>query len=1334
MKPARVRLSAASEAACRAALLDAPAEALVADRLISSGSSLRKRLLKTGTACLSEGFTVDAVAAALRCLIERAEEPTEAAAMDWLCLSPDFPLPAKYAVVRQACATGDVSVLARADPGATAAAARIVEEQPPVDRAEPVDDGACKESEEEEDLRKWILNHVERASSSDDEEDWEAKASSSALNGALGPASSRQDIAEDYERRRRDALTAPAELGLELRRARSAAKSAKQAKDAAAQKAASEVIRQLNDIVLRRGLTEEQCLAAAPDTNEPSVPQLLEGAPDDAGFALFDEDPADGSMVAKGAARGRKPAPAAPPVKKSTGKLTRPVAAVALQMPKATLQQLAQRKGWPAPRFERRSRGDGEGYTYAALVETVTGRRRDVRTFEQPGGARDSVEGAQNAAACAALAHLLPGEPLQHLLPPPYDELWRVVAEDVANAERVASDAELLDAMLDELVASKRGGHAGRHGGTQQERPDGGSRAAGGQRAWQQAPSVEQAARAQAALRASLEAREADPACATLRASRAALPIAAVRGAVDAALTTGDAIVVCGETGCGKSTQVPQYLLDDATLRGDGAACSVLVTQPRRVAAMSLADRVAFERGEAGPGVAGAVTGYAVRGDSARSPATRILFLTTGVLLRRLHGDPALAGVSHVVLDEVHERSLDADLLLACLRDVQPRRDAACLPTLKVVLMSATLDAALFSHYMGGCPVITAEGRAFPVETMHLEDVYHLLDYLLPPDSLAALRGARRKGAAATRGDGKAARLLRDGWGDDEAGSGPLNPDYDADAYAGLSERARRSLARVNEAVIDFDLIEELLAHIHKSCGPGAVLVFLPGIREVGALHSRLASSRLFSGQDVSLLPLHSALSGAEQRRVFQPAKRGTRKLVLATNIAETSVTLDDCAFVVDTGRQRAQQFNSRRGLRSLEEEWVSAANAKQRCGRAGRVRAGICYALYTRRTAAGLRPSQSPEILRMPLTEAALHVARMGLAVEELFDRAPTPPEAGAVARALDALRSAGAMRADETLTPLGVLLSSLPVDVQAGKALLLGSLCGCARLSLTLCAALCSAKPPFSQADDRDASDRVRSAMAAPGGGGLAAGAMSDALLAVDAYETWRGEIASGGQRAGAAYCRRSCLDPGVLVSMHDTRSQLASLLQSHGWFDGNAVEADNLSSAWNAASSAVMLRDAVLCGALSPQVAVGGEEEGRDVWVAPALGGSSVVVHPASVLHGVRNLHRFAPFLLYQEANKTSQVFLRDCSAVSPAGLALFAGQALAVQHAHGTAQAGDVRLAVDAQAGSLLRSLRRVLDAALSHAYSSAAPQPLNRALLQAVAAVLRDNMLHQPMTG
>ncbi|KAG2438593.1 hypothetical protein HXX76_005143 [Chlamydomonas incerta] len=677
---------------------------------------------------------------------------------------------------------------------------------------------------------------------------------------------------------------------------------------------------------------------------------------------------------------------------------------------------------------------------------------------------------------------------------------------------------------------------------------------------------------------------------------------------------------------------VPQYLLEDAIASGAGASTHVVVTQPRRIAAISVAERVADERGEPAPGSPGpaSTTGYHVRLGAAVTRHTRLTFCTTGILLRRLAGDPSLRGVTHVVVDEVHERSLQSDFLIALLRDLlaarRVEREAAAAagggaggppppPQLKVVLMSATLDAKLFAGYFSGCPVLHAAGRTFPVSRLFLEDVYEVTGYRLASDAPAALR---RRGPSTAHqytqsvvGGNRAARdLVSRGFGDDEALAAPLNPDYDAEAYStDVPVFVRRNLARVDEHRIDYDLLEALLGHIDASSEPGAVLVFLPGIGEINMLYDRLTAQRAFSnkgpagGARCVVLPLHSAVPPAGQRAALRPPPAGLRKVVLATNIAETSLTIEDVVAVVDTGRHKERRFNPSRAMSMLVEDWVSAASAQQRAGRAGRVRPGVCYATFTKKRfeGGGMRRYGAPEITRVPLEELVLQILLMGLGpVSEFLARVLEPPQPRAVTAALDVLKQVGALEPPapvasastsaataaqqqpgqpqlpqpqapaqpqaqspgqvamplttasiasaaaaaaarrEVLSPLGRHLALLPVAPRLGKLLVVGALLGCLAPAVTIAAAMSHKSPFLTPTEERGEAERARRALAAPGAGGIAAGQQSDHLLLVAAYERWR--IAGNSRYGGSVRAAAACAKKHFLHGQ--TLEQLAEM----------------------------------------------------------------------------------------------------------------------------------------------------------------------------------------------
>lgn len=286
----------------------------------------------------------------------------------------------------------------------------------------------------------------------------------------------------------------------------------------------------------------------------------------------------------------------------------------------------------------------------------------------------------------------------------------------------------------------------------------------------------------------------------------------------------------------------------------------MIVTQPRRISAIGVSERVAAERCEK----VGETSGYSIRLENKRSNKTRILLCTTGILLRRLQCDPDLASVSHIFVDEVHERDLNTDFLLIILKDLLARRKS-----LKLVLMSATLNADAFSSYFGGCPVVSIPGRAHPVTEHRLEDILKLTGYEVPPRSDYVLKTSPNKPPRYTK-----AKLQQ-----------MYHPKYPTSVIS--------SLAIVDETVINYELLAKLLEHIALSNDEGAILVFMPGMAEITKAVEELYKKEFFKSSKVEVYPLHSSLSTAEQISVFEVPAEGVRKIVISTNIAETSITIE---------------------------------------------------------------------------------------------------------------------------------------------------------------------------------------------------------------------------------------------------------------------------------------------------------------------------------------------------------------------------------------------------------------------------------------------------------
>ncbi|KJZ72479.1 hypothetical protein HIM_08148 [Hirsutella minnesotensis 3608] len=731
----------------------------------------------------------------------------------------------------------------------------------------------------------------------------------------------------------------------------------------------------------------------------------------------------------------------------------------------------------------------------------------------------------------------------------------------------------------------------------------------------------------------------------TMLQSRLSLPMWQFRPQVLDAVDKNQVVIICGETGCGKSTQVPSFLLEHEL--SQGKPCKIYCTEPRRISAISLAKRVSEELGEnkGDLGTSRSLVGYSIRLEANTSRETRLVYATTGIVMRMLEGSNDLREVTHLVLDEVHERSIDSDFLLIVLKRLLTQRK-----DLKVVLMSATVDAERFSRYLGGAPVLNVPGRTFPVDVRYLEDAIELTGYNptnSPADKMVD---------------------LDDDVAEDE-GSGVKN-DL-SQSLSAYSAKTRSTLAQLDEYHIEFDLVLQLIARIatDESLHPysKAILVFLPGIAEIRTLNDLLLGDPRFA-KDWLVYPLHSTIATEDQEAAFLIPPPGMRKIVLATNIAETGITIPDVTCVIDTGKHREMRYDERRQLSRLIDTFISRANAKQRRGRAGRVQNGLCFHMFTKfRHDQLMADQQTPEMLRLSLQDLAIRVkiCKIG-GIEETLGDALDPPSAKNIRRAIDALVDVRALTAAEELTPLGHQLARLPLDVFLGKLILLGTVFKCLDMAITV-AAILSSKSPFSAPfGQRAQADNARMAFRRSD---------SDLLTVYNAYAAWKRVCqANSGVGKEFQFCRKNFLSQQTLANIEDLKGQLLVSLADSGFLslteeERRALKGQRFASGGrgrrqqnffevprrvNINSDNDVISSSVIAWSFYPKMLV------RDIPGTKGLrnigNNQSISLHPTSVNRG----HLDIKWLSYYHIMQSKSVYhAHETTAVEPFAIALLCG---------------------------------------------------------------------------
>uniref|UniRef100_A0A7N0RJX1 RNA helicase n=4 Tax=Kalanchoe fedtschenkoi TaxID=63787 RepID=A0A7N0RJX1_KALFE len=804
---------------------------------------------------------------------------------------------------------------------------------------------------------------------------------------------------------------------------------------------------------------------------------------------------------------------------------------------------------------------------------------------------------------------------------------------------------------------------------------------------------------------------------------RSQLPIAPYKDYITTTVNHHQVVLISGETGCGKTTQVPQFILD--SMWDKGQTCKIVCSQPRRISATSVAERIAAERGQ---GI-GEDVGYKIRLESKGGKNTSIVFCTNGILLKILVSKGSMSSTSdtknktndvlskltHIIVDEIHERDRYSDFMLALLRDELP-----FYPHLRLIIMSATLDAEMFSNYFDGCPVIRVPGFTHPVKAFYLEDVIPILksseNKQLPTSSSFVLDGpdltqedkavldeaittawsnyefepllnlVQSEGtikffnyqhsvngltplmvfAAKGRVDEVCMLLslgadcsLRDSNGTTAVELAKRENQLDAvevinnhlrTVDCNIDEEKKlieKYIQSVNPQSVDVVLIEKLVSKICNDSDDGAILVFVPGWDDIKKIREALLASSYFNDESKFLiLSLHSMVPSKDQKLVFQQPPAGCRKIILSTNIAETSVTIDDVVYVIDSGKMKEKSYDPYSNVSTLQSSWISKASVKQREGRAGRCQPGICYHLFTRDREATLPSFQIPEIKRMPIEELCLQIKMMDpdCNIETILRKTIDPPVHETIRNGITVLQDIGALSHDERLTELGEKLGVLPVHPLVSKMLFLAILLKCLDPALTFACASDYKDPFVFPIDGRERAAAAKETIASIYDGN------SDQMAVIAAFECWQ---SAKGKRKESLFCKKYSVSSSTMHMLSGLRMQLLKELRRHGFLPGDI-------SSYNINAHDPGIIHAVLVAGLYPMVGrlIAGKSGRTSLVEIP--NGAKVRLHHRSAGSGLSFRESCkSPLIIYDEITRTDYgESIRDCTVIGPLPLLLTA----------------------------------------------------------------------------
>lgn len=615
----------------------------------------------------------------------------------------------------------------------------------------------------------------------------------------------------------------------------------------------------------------------------------------------------------------------------------------------------------------------------------------------------------------------------------------------------------------------------------------------------------------------------------SIQEQRKTLPIYSYRDDLLKAIKDNKILVVIGETGSGKTTQITQYLYEAGYCKkGKKIGC----TQPRRVAAISVAKRVAEEMGVK----LGQEVGYAIRFEDCTSPKTLIKYMTEGMLLREALVDKDMSAYSVIILDEAHERNINMDVLFGLLKQIIQRRD-----DLRLIVTSATLDAEKFASYFFNCNIFRIPGRTFPVDVLYTKEPEQ--DYL------------------------EAALIT--------------------------------------------------VMQIHLTEPPGDILLFLTGQEEIDTACQILEDRMKKLGDEAPELiplPVYSALPSELQTRIFEPAPPGARKVVIATNIAEASLTIDGIYYVVDPGFAKVKAYNPKIGMDSLVVAPISQASAKQRAGRAGRTGPGKCFRLYTEQAFKNeMLPVSIPEIQRTNLANTVLILKAMGINDLINFDFMDPPPVQTLIA-SLEQLYALSALDEEGLLTRLGRKMAEFPIEPNLSKMLLTSVDLGCSEEIVTIIAMLSVQNIFYRPKDKQNIADEKKSHFNHPDG---------DHLTLLNVYEAWENNNYSPG------WCHENFIQLRNLRRAQDVRRQIKTIMDRFKY------------PLISCGKDYARIRKAICAGFFYHAARKDPQEGYRTL-----LDNHQVYIHPSSAL-----FNKGAEWVVYHELVLTSKEYMREVTVIDP-----------------------------------------------------------------------------------